>query len=266
MTNPVTEQASAAPVTVRSASLTIQRIELETVIDALGKGLADFRRAPVFGIVLGAIYAIAGLLIVGLAWRAGYVYLAYPLAAGFTLVGPFVAVGLYEVSRRLETGEPLSFGALFSTIRTKGAGELGWMALVSVMALVVWIYIAGFLYAIFFGLRPLDFAELVTSALTTPRGLVFLLVGTAFGALLAATIFAIAAVSVPLLVDRDVDFVTAMITSVKAVGQNLKPMLAWAAIIVALLIIGTIPLFLGLVVVLPVLGHATWHIYRATVR
>jgi uncharacterized membrane protein len=225
----------------------------------------DFVQSEAFGVVLGALYAVAGLLIVGLAWWAGYIYLAYPLAAGFALVGPFVAVGLYEVSRRLETGEPLSFGVLFRTIRAKGAGELGWMALVSVMALVLWIYVAGFLYAIFFGLRPIDFAELVTTALTTPRGLVFLLVGTAFGALLATAVFAITAVAVPLLVDRDVDFVTAMITSVKAVGQNLRPMLAWAAIIVALLAIGTIPLFLGLVVVLPVLGHATWHMYRATV-
>jgi uncharacterized membrane protein len=262
---------SEAPVAKRETAVgatapQIRVIGVPDVLEALAKGLADFRRAPIYGLVFGALYALAGLLIVGWAWRTGRTFLAYPLAAGFALIGPFVAVGLYEVSRRLETGEPLSFGTLWSAIRTNGGRELGWMALVSVFALVIWLYVAGFLYAIFFGLRPIAFVDLVAAAFTTPHGLAFLLVGSGFGAVLALAVFSLTVVSFPLLVDRDVDFVTAMITSVRAVAANLRPMLAWGVIVGGLLAIATLPFFLGLVLVLPVLGHATWHLYRATVK
>jgi uncharacterized membrane protein len=240
----------------------VRQITAGDIVEALGQGLRDFQAAPFFGLLFGGLYAAGGLLIVACVTLLGVTYLAYPLAAGFALIGPFVAMGLYEVSRRREAGETASLASMVQAFRARS--EIGWMAFVTLFIFVMWMYQARFLMALFLGLNA-SFSTLqqfITVVLTTNQGLLFLLVGNIVGAVIATILFALTVVSFPLLLDRDVDFVTAMITSVRAVVSNPVPMLGWAAIIVALLFLSVLPAFLGLLVTLPVLGHATWHLYR----
>jgi uncharacterized membrane protein len=243
-----------------------RRIAVSDVVEAAIEGLRDFQSAPLYGLFFGSIYATGGLLIVVAATRGGMGYLVYPLAAGFALIGPFVATGLYEVSRRRESGEPLSLPAILACIRRQGGRELGWMALVTIFIFIVWMYQVRLLIALSLGLRSFaTVQEFISVVLTTPEGWIFLAVGHIVGAVLAVILFSLTVVSFPLLLDRDVDFVTAMIASVRTVTLNPVPMLGFAAAGIALTAAALLPFFLGLIVVLPVLGHATWRLYRRAV-
>jgi uncharacterized membrane protein len=243
----------------------VRTIAVRDIAEALAEGLRDFQAAPFFGFLFGAIYAAGGLAIVLSITALGMSYLAYPLAAGFALIGPFVAAGLYEVSRQREAGGVPSLGGIWSAIRSHG--EIGWMAFVTLFIFIVWMYQVRLLMALFLGLNA-NFSSLqqfITVVLTTSEGLLFLLVGNMVGAVLSLILFSLTVVSFPLLLDRNVDFVTAMITSVRAVAASPVPMIGWAAVIVMLLILSALPFFLGLLVTLPVLGHTTWHLYRRVV-
>ncbi len=244
----------------------VRPITAADVIDALGKGIRDFQALPLYGLIVGALYAAGGVLIVFCATGLGMTYLAYPLAAGFALIGPFAALALYEVSRRREQGEVPTWSGIWHAIRTRG--ELGWMAFVTLFVFVMWMYQVRFLMALFLGLHASfsNLHEFINVILTTNEGLAFLVVGNVEGAVLSLVLFSLTVVSFPLLLDRDVDFVTAMITSVRAVVTSPVPMIGWGLIIVVLLIVSALPLFLGLLVTLPVLGHTTWHLYRRIVE
>ena len=253
-----------ASVSGKSDPVVVQ-IAAADVAEAFVQGLRDFQAAPLYGLVFAAPYALGGLFIVLSVTALGISYLAYPLAAGFALIGPFVAAGLYEVSRRRESGQPITFGGICSTIRTRG--EMSWMAFVTVFIFVLWMYQVRLLMVLLLGLNA-SFATLqqfITVVLTTNEGLLFLAIGNMVGAALSLILFSLTVVSFPLLLDRDVDFVTAMITSVRAVVANPGPLIGWAFVVVVLLIISALPVFLGLLVTLPVLGHATWHLYRRVV-
>jgi uncharacterized membrane protein len=240
----------------------VRPISFGDIVEALIQGLRDFQAAPLYGMALGALYCVAGIAIVLSVTSLGMSYLAYPLAAGFALLGPFVAVGFYEISRKREAGETASLADIRAAMTSRP--EIGWMAFVTLFIFIMWMYQARFLMALFFGLNA-SFSSLpqfITMVLTTTEGLIFLLVGNMIGAFLAIVLFSLTAVSFPLLLDRDVDCVTAMVTSVRAVARSPVPLLAWALMIVVLLVLAALPFFIGLVVVLPVLGHATWHLYR----
>ncbi|MFZ5691944.1 MAG: DUF2189 domain-containing protein [Pseudomonadota bacterium] len=240
----------------------VRQVTFVDVSEALIQGLRDFQAAPIYGMALGAIYCIAGVAIVMSVTTLGMSYLAYPLAAGFALIGPFVAVGFYEISRKREADETASFSDIVKAMTSRS--EIGWMAFVTLFIFIMWMYQARFLMALFFGLNA-SFASLtqfIAVVLTTNEGLLFLLAGNIIGAFLATVLFSLTVVSFPLLLDRDVDCVTAMVTSVRAVVRSPVPLLAWAVVIVVLLIVSALPFFLGLIVVLPVLGHASWHLYR----
>ncbi len=240
----------------------VRRIAVSDIAEALGQGLRDFQAVPLYGLAFGALYAAGGIAILLCLTAFGMVYFAYPLAAGFAMIGPFVAVGLYEVSRRREAGRPISMAAIWSTVKSRG--EIGWMAFVTLFVFVVWMYQVRLLIALLLGLNVSfsSLREFIMVVLTTNQGLLFLAIGNAVGAALSLILFSLTVVSFPLLLDRDVDFVTAMITSVRAVVTSPLPMIGWAALIVVLLAVSAMPYFLGLVVTLPVLGHATWHLYR----
>lgn len=243
----------------------VRTITHADIVAALTKGMNDFQAAPLYGVMFGGIYAAGGLLILACATMLGMGYLIYPLTAGFVLIGPYVAVGLYEISRRRETGEPLSLKAVWSVMINRR--EIAWMAFVTLFVFIIWMYQVRLLLALFLGINA-SFANLeqfVTVVLTTPEGLLFLAIGHVIGAILALMLFSLTVVSFPLLLDRDVDFVTAMITSLRAVVKNPLPMLGWAVVIVFQLVISVVPFFLGLLITLPVLGHATWHLYRRAV-
>jgi uncharacterized membrane protein len=243
----------------------VRRIAAADIAEALSQGLRDFQAVPLYGLAFGAFYAAGGIAIVLCLTAFGMVYLAYPLAAGFAMIGPFVATGLYEVSRRREAGQPVSVGAIWATLRTRG--EIGWMAFVTLFVFVIWMYQVRLLIALLLGLHASfsSLQEFMTVVLTTNEGLLFLAIGNVVGALLSLILFSLTVVSFPLLLDREVDFVTAMVTSVRAVVTSPLPMIGWAAVVVMLLIVSALPYFLGLVVTLPVLGHATWHLYRRLV-
>lgn len=245
----------------------VRSISAADIRAALNAGLDDFRRVPAYGLFFGAIYAAAGLTLVAVVGWLSMPWLAYPLAAGFTLIGPFVAVGLYDVSRRLESGEPLSFRAVLGSVWAQSGRELAWMAFVTLFVFLMWMYQVRLLLALFLGYSSFStFGGFLTTVFTTMDGWLFLAVGHVIGAALALITFSLTVISFPMLLDRDVDFITAMITSVKTVVTSPAAMIGWGFVVVLLLILAAVPLFVGLVFVLPVLGHTTWHLYRRAVE
>ena len=258
---PANEQADA----VTARQLEIRKIEVADVIDCIARGVQDFGRAPRYGMFFGAIYAIGGLLIVWAAFALDYPYLAYPFIMGFALFAPFGAAGTYEISRRLESGEPLSWPAILGSVWSRTGNELSWLALVSLFTLIIWVDLAVFVFLAFYAPDIPTFPQLSASVFTTAYGAAFLVVGNALGAIVALLVFSTTAIAPPLVVDRQVDFVTAMIASVRAVLANPRAMLAWAIVIGAGLAISFATLFVALLVIFPVLGHATWRLYRRVI-
>jgi uncharacterized membrane protein len=243
----------------------VRRRELDRPWAWLAAGWDDIRRAPAVSLTYGALFtAISFLIPVGV-FLVGLEYLLFPLAASFMLVGPLLAVGLYETSRRLETGAPVSLGrALF--VATRSPMGLAFLGVALMALLLIWMRAATLLLALFLG--PMVFpplTEVIPTLLLTTQGVALLVVGTGCGAILAALVFAISVVSVPLLMERDVDVVSAVIVSLQAVARNPKPMLLWAWLIAILTAFGIATCYIGLIVTFPLVGHATWHAYRETV-
>lgn len=227
---------------------------------ALRAGWQDFRRAPLFGLAFSAFYVLGGLVLYAVFLASGQSWWFIPIAVGFPLLAPFAATGLYEVSRRLEQGEPLNWSAVAGCVLAQRDRQVPSMAMVIMLAFMFWVFVAHTIFALFFGMRPITTSTL--DMLLSGPGLMMLLVGGVIGGVMAAMLFALTVVSLPLLLDREVDFITAMIVSFRVVATNLPVMSVWALVIAALLFAGMVPFFLGLFLVLPVLGHATWHLYR----
>jgi uncharacterized membrane protein len=219
--------------------------------------LASWPTSVIYGgIWVGCSYALAALL-----FGTDSLALLLPLAAGFLLVAPLLAVGLYEISRRRATGQPATLLDSLLAWRRRPLNIAG-LGLILVLVQLAWVRVALLLYALFFAGNGPGFDSLWPLQFQTPLGIAFLVTGTLIGGVLALIVFAIAAVSLPMLIDRDVDLFTAMATSVSAVRENPRPMLLWAGLIVFMMGLGIGSLFLGLAVTLPLLGHATWHAYR----
>lgn len=250
----------------RPTAPAIRTITLADIRASLAEGVEDFRRLPLFGMAIGGMFALIGMVLVFALAVADMPWMIYPFAIGFPLVGPFAAVGLYEVSRRLEAGKPLHWNELFSVVWAQRRREVPWMGFAMLFVFWVWMYQVRLLLVLFLG--RMSFSSLdkfVSLVVSTPQGWMFLAVGHVVGGLLALLLFSITVISIPMLLDRNVDFVTAMITSLRVVAQNPVPMLAWGLVVTLAVLAACLPLFLGLVVVLPVLGHTTWHLYRRAV-
>ena len=235
--------------------------------DALKAGINDFLQAPLYGLFFGGVFAAGGLLAIVLLSQFGELWLIIPIGIGFPLIGPFAAAGLYEISRRLEAGEKLTWSGVLVFVFRQREGQLGWMAFVVLFVFWIWLYQIRILIALFLGFKsPSTIAGFANVVTTTQEGMLFLAVGTMVGAVLALALFSITVIAMPLLIDSQRDFVTAMITSVKTVTKNPAVMICWGAIVVALAFVALAPAFVGLLVVFPVLGHATWHLYRRAIR
>ncbi|RCW28378.1 putative membrane protein [Ciceribacter lividus] len=244
----------------------INTIGLADVRAALREGWKDFRRYPLFGLFFGGIYAVGGVFIVAMLSLYHQPWMIIPIAIGFPLIGPFVAVGLYEISRRDEAGQPVTWRGILAEVFRQRERQLSWMAFVVLFVFWVWIYQVRLLLALFLGFKiSASLPAFLTVVTTTPEGLLFLAVGTIVGAVIATVLFTVTVISMPLLLDRDIDFVTAMITSVRAVVENPVAMLGFGVIVAAAAILAMVPLFVGLLAALPILGHATWHLYRRVV-
>lgn len=241
----------------------VRTLTTRDVISALKRGLRDFTSAPVYGLFFGGVYALAGWVMYAFLTLIDLPFLVYPLFIGFAIIAPFVATGLYHVSRSIEEKEPLSWRAVFASVRGASRRDTGWAALITGFAMIIWMDIAALLFFGFMGLHSFSAREIAVQVFTTPVGLIFLSLGTLTGAAISFFVFSITAISFPLLYDREVDFVTAMITSVKVVRANPRAMIAWYLMIAVLLSLSLFTFMAGLFLTLPILGHATWHLYRS---
>lgn len=250
-------KAQVAPVTV-AHDLTAADLRR-----ALAAGWRDFAAAPLFGLFFAGIYVGGGLFLAYALFEWGEATWLIPAAAGFPLIAPFIAVGLYEVSRRREAGLPLQWSAVVGALRGRGDEQILSMGIIVFVAFGFWLMVAHGIFAIFLAESGIGSESL--EIFRTGAGIAMLLVGSAVGGLMALAFYAVTVMSLPMLVDRETDFLTAIIVSLATVRSNSTVMLVWAGIIAVLLFVAMIPLFLGLLVVLPVLGHATWHLYRRVV-
>lgn len=232
----------------------------------LAAGWRDMLAAPAVSLSYGIGFTLSSLLIATLLFQADLPHLLLPLTAGFMILGPMLAVGLYETSRRIEAGEPISLAsALFVVVRSPT--QLAFLGAMLLIVHLVWIRIATLLYALFLGIQPFPGLEETISILFfTYDGLALLAIGTVLGGALAAVVFAITAFSVPMLMVKDVDAVTAVLRSIAAVRDNFWPLMVWAWLIVMLTAVGLVTCFVGLAVTFPLIGHATWHAYRHVFR
>jgi uncharacterized membrane protein len=244
----------------------IRRIGPSDLRMALESGVADFREMPSHAVFLCLFYPIAGLLIGGLLLRYNVAPLLFPLVAGFALIGPFAAVGLYELSRRRELGVDTSWEHAFDVLRSPAKWSILALGVLLFAIFLAWLLIAQWLYRQTLGtLAPPDIGAFLRELFTTAAGWKMIVLGNLIGFVFAVAAMSLSVVSFPLLLDRHVNAAAAMLTSVRAVTENPGTMAMWGIIVAASLVGGSIPFLLGLAVVMPVLGHATWHLYRRAI-
>jgi uncharacterized membrane protein len=244
----------------------IRKINVNDLKDALVAGLSDFSAMPTHAIFLCLIYPIIGLILARGILGYDILPLLFPFAAGFALVGPFAALGFYELSRRREQGLECSWQNAFDVLHSPSRGAIAALALLLLIIFCIWIAVAQSIYVATFGYQPAaSIPHFLHEIFTTPAGWTLMIVGNGVGFLFAVGVLSISVISFPLLLDRDVGAVDAALTSVRTVAANPITMAAWGLVVAVLLVIGSLPFFFGLAVVVPVLGHATWHLYRKVV-
>lgn len=256
-------QANVSPsLSLPQSGVSIRRVSLEAPWSWLAAGWRDLWTAPRVSLGYGLIFALLVLVaFLGLT-QTGWQSLVLPLAGGIVLIGPIFAVGLYEISRRIEKGETVDAWSIVSAVRNAPA-HLGFFGVVLAFAFFVWLEIAFLLLMLFMGTNLVPTAgEFTSTLLFTPHGRGLLVVGTIIGGILAAVVYAISVISVPLLMTRKIDVVSAMSASIEAIRVNPRPMVLWAALIAAFMGLGIATVLVGLVLAFPWIGHATWHAFR----
>jgi len=244
----------------------VRRIGIADLKWAVTQGARDFEACRTDVIFLCLIYPIAGLIIARFAFNQGLIPLIFPLIAGFALIGPLFGVGLYEMSRRREQGVPIGWADAFAVLRSPAIGSILVLGLVLLALFALWLFAAWFIYLVTLGPDlPISASAFANDVLTTKQGWTMTAIGMGVGFLFALVVLIISVVSFPLLLDRNVGVYRAIATSLRAVRENPGPMAAWGLIIAGGLLIGAIPLLVGLAIALPILGHATWHLYRKVV-
>lgn len=244
----------------------VRHIQFPDVFDALRAGFNDFWEKPSHYVFLCLIYPVIGAILITWASKGNALHLIFPLIAGFALLGPLAAIGLYEISRRRELGMDSSWLHVFEVLKSPAIPSIVAVGVMLAAVFLVWLGTAQSLYVGLYGsTAPESFSGFIYEVLTTERGWTLLFWGNLIGFFFALAVLTTTSVAFPLLLDRDVGAYAAIETSVRVMLANPLPMLLWGLIVAVLLVIGSLPLFVGLAVIFPVLGHSTWHIYRKTV-
>lgn len=254
--------ASATPIHAEHPE--IRRIGLPDIRAALAQGTADFLAIPTQLVFLCLLYPVIGLIAARAATES-LLPLLFPLVAGLSLMGPVLAVGLYELSRRRETGQPVSWLNAFGVLRSPAIFSIAGMGALLFIIFLAWIVAARAIFLTTMGAAPGTIGGFTDAVLHTSGGHALILIGNVVGLAFATLVLAISAVSIPMLLDRNCGIPTAIATSLRTVARNPVPMACWGLVVAALLALGSIPLFIGLAVTMPILGHATWHLYRRVV-
>ncbi|KIC40010.1 membrane protein [Ruegeria sp. ANG-R] len=244
----------------------IRKVTAADITASLKAGFSDFLARPILSGFFGLFYAVFGILLVWCLVWLGKIWMIIPAVVGFPLVAPFAAAGLYEMSRRLQKREPFGWSEILVVMANQRKREMGWMAFVTLFVFWVWVYqIRLWLAIILQNASFSDFDGFVDTVFFTPQGWTFLAVGTCVGAFLSAVLFSVTVIAMPMLLDRETNFVSAMLTSIRVVTESPVVMLGWAAIISITMLLSLVPAFLGLIFTLPILGHTTWHLYQRAV-
>jgi uncharacterized membrane protein len=247
--------------------LKVRNVSTADLKAVLAKGLDDFWEMPTHIVFLCVIYPVVGLVLAAYAFGHNVLALLYPLAAGFALVGPFAAIWLYELSRRREQGLSTEWKDAFEVLKSPAIGSIAALGVMLLVIFLAWLITAQGIYEWLYGYRQItSLPAFIGEALTTTRGWTLILVGNAVGFVFAVVALAVSVISFPLLLDRDVGVVCAVETSVRAVLVNPVNMSIWGLIVAGVLALGSLPLFVGLAVAMPLLGHSTWHLYRCVVE
>ena len=263
----MTDQTGTPPLARPASVPEILSLDMGDLRHALRQGWRDFLDHPAYGAFFATVYFAGGWLLFLAFTIKGQVWWTLPAAAGFPILGPFVACGFYEISRRREAGEPILLRAILGAVIRQKDRQIPSMAAVIVVFFLFWNFLSHMIFALFLGKATMTNVSSSLDVFLTPEGMMMLAFGTAVGAVFAGLLYALTVVSLPMLLDdREVDFVTAMLTSLALVRENPVVMLGWGAFIAVLLFVGMLPGFLGLFIVLPVLGHASWHLYRRAVE
>ena len=253
---------NTAPRAPSSGAPAFRPVTVAHLSNAIRLGWADLRRAPIYGAVFSAVYVLAAWMMTWITLQTGTTFWLVLAVFGFPLIGPFVAVGLYEVSRKLQTQEKLSWSGVLGVVLLQRKRSLPMIGAITIVIFLFWFFLGHMIFALFLGLSPMANIFSSPEVFLTPNGLAMLGMGSAVGAIFALFLYMITVLAIPMVLDREVDFVTAMASSFSYVASHFPVMLGWAVFIAALTLLSLLPAFLGLFITLPLLGHATWHLYH----
>lgn len=244
----------------------VNKVTADDIRASLKAGFSDFLARPIMSGFFGLFYAVFGILFVWVLVWLGKIWMIIPATIGFPLIAPFAAAGLYEMSRRLQSGESFGWSEILTAMANQRKREMGWMAFVTLFIFWIWIYqFRTVLVIVLQNASFSDFDGFMNTVFFTLQGWTFLAIGSCVGAFLSAVLFSVTVIAMPMLLDRETDFVSAMLTSIRVVTENPVVMLGWAAIISVTMLLSLVPAFLGLIFTLPILGHTTWHLYQRAV-